>query len=47
MTMDTIALFELGESAGAVGIVVEKHSKLVEHDEISKEDLESYQRQSD
>jgi hypothetical protein len=41
-----IALFEFEQADGGVRISAEKHYTLVPHDEITEEDLKSYQQRS-
>jgi len=42
MADDTIALFEFEESENGIGIVAERHYKLVPPEEVSEADLEAY-----
>ncbi len=47
MEDDLIALFEFEEAQGRIGIVSEKHYRLVARDQVSPDDLESYKLRSE
>jgi hypothetical protein len=44
MADDVIALFELEVSGDSVRVALEKHYRLVQPDELSREELEAYGR---
>jgi len=44
ISVDLIALFELGPSDGEIRIIVERHYKLVPADQIKREDLQEYDK---